>query len=245
MKDINKKDADPAATFVKHLNYMTIQNSEYYNLINESKNNHVKCYIKKADARKTNLPQDFIDLIITSPPYAISYEYADIHQLSLLWFGFINDLSKVRAKYIGTSSKRTITNEKKTSSTIATKVIKSLSFYDAGLANQVNNYVMDLEKSFGEMHRVLKYGKRACILIGDTKYKGVNIKNTEVSVELLKTTGFRIEDIIKRKISSKIFTPYRDSKGKFSSSREGNKIKIYQYEYIIIARKSLKTRNRI
>lgn len=33
-----------------------------------------------------NLPQ--IDLIVTSPPYVTSYEYADLHQLSSLWLVF-------------------------------------------------------------------------------------------------------------------------------------------------------------
>ena len=35
--------------------------------------------------------KNYVDLIITSPPYVTSYEYANLHQLSTLWLGYVND----------------------------------------------------------------------------------------------------------------------------------------------------------
>lgn len=32
-----------------------------------------------------------VDLLVTSPPYVTSYEYADLHQLSLIWLRFGDD----------------------------------------------------------------------------------------------------------------------------------------------------------
>ena len=32
-----------------------------------------------------NVEPPIVDMIITSPPYVTSYEYADLHQLSSLW----------------------------------------------------------------------------------------------------------------------------------------------------------------
>jgi len=233
MRDLNKKQVEPLNIFKRHLDFMTRQNLEYYLLLKDSRGRTVKSMVKKADARKTGLKSESIDLIITSPPYATSYEYVDIHQLSLLWFGFAENLQEIKKDYIGTSSKKTIPEI--ISSDIAKKMIKQLENFNHGLALQISNYVLDLEKSFLEMHRVLKPKKRLCVIIGDTEYKGVKILNTEVSLELLSKIGFKIEKVIKRRLSSKTFTPFRDKEGKFSKNKRGKKV--YQHEYIIIARK--------
>lgn len=42
-----------------------------------------------------------VDLIISSPPYVTSYEYADLHQLSSLWLGFADDYRDLRRGTIG------------------------------------------------------------------------------------------------------------------------------------------------
>lgn len=236
-RDLSKKVITPLDAFTKHLNFMTRQNFDYYKLIKDSKNQKVKSQIILADARQTSLNENMIDLIVTSPPYAISYEYADIHQLSLLWFNFAKDISLVRSSYIGTSSKKYAVDIKTIDSVVGLQIIKSLEKRDKQLANQIASYIVDLNSSFQEMYRVLKYRKRLCMIIGDTQYSGVRIRNTEISIELLTKIGFNVERIIKRRISSKIFTPYRDTKGKFSDNKKGHRKKVYQYEYIIIAKK--------
>jgi DNA modification methylase len=237
-KDLKKKIADPLSTFVKHLNFMTAQNLDYYNRLEKSQNQKIKCKVKKADARKTGLRKNSIDLIITSPPYAISYEYADIHQLSLLWFNFTNNIAETRKEYIGTSFKKMDIEKENIPSAVGLKTVIDLEKYDKGLAKQIANYIVDLNLSFREMKRVLKHGKSACIIIGDTEYRGVRIRNTEISTELLNNMGFRIKKVIKRRISSKNFTPYRDPNGKFSNDKNGKMRKIYKYEYIVIAKNS-------
>ncbi len=237
-RDSSKKDVEPAHAFIEHLNYMTKQNLEYYNLLDKSIN-IVESSVKKADARKTMLPKNSVDLIITSPPYAISYEYADIHQLSLLWFGSTKNIAGIRKDYIGTASKRKAIKSARIRSTRGLNTIKSLERLDTGLANQIANYIVDLDLTFREMHRVLKHGKKMCIILGDTRYLGIKIPNTDMAIELINNAGFNINKVIKRKICSKIFTPYRDSTGKFSDGESGKKRRIYQYEYIIIAKKKL------
>ena len=104
---------------------------------------------------------------------------------------------------------------------------------DKKTAKHVSNYYYDLERCYREMHRILKSNKYACIIIGNTEYRNIKIYNAEISIELLKNIGFEYKKIIKRKLSSKIFTPYRDKSGKFTDAKHGGKRKIYQHEYII------------
>jgi hypothetical protein len=48
-------------------------------------------------------PRKKMDLLVTSPPYVTSYEYADLHQLSSLWLGYASDYRELRAGSIGSS----------------------------------------------------------------------------------------------------------------------------------------------
>ena len=50
-----------------------------------------------APATPTHRP----DLIVTSPPYVTSYNYADIHQLSALWLGYASDYRTLRTNMLG------------------------------------------------------------------------------------------------------------------------------------------------
>jgi len=235
MRDLNKNEENPVEVFKKHLKFMTQKNLEFYELVKKSNADNYTCKMLKGDARNISIEGNSVDLIITSPPYVTSYEYADLHQLTSLWFNFANDISDIKRDFIGTSSRKN--TRKKHQSPTAKKILKKIRKKNMFYWKNINNYYFDLNRCYSEMYRVLKSNKFACIILGDTEYLGVKITNKTVSIELLKANGFEIHKIVKRKLSSKIFTPYRDKSGRFTNSSHGNKRKIYQYEYIIIAKK--------
>lgn len=234
-RDFEKKEEEPFVAFKKHLNYMSKKNNEFVDLLNSKKVGDVSCLMKNGDARRVNLPKEHIDLIVTSPPYVTSYEYAELHQLSILWFGYTDDIKKIKKNFVGTKSKKQI--RVTVGSDAAEVLIQKLKDKRLKLARHVSNYYFDLAKCYKEMYRVLKDDKYLCIIIGDTEYENIKIPNAEITMELLKNIGFEVKRIIKRKLSSKIFTPYRDKDGRFTDANHGNKRKIYQYEYLIFARK--------
>ncbi|MCX6765331.1 MAG: DNA methyltransferase, partial [Candidatus Nealsonbacteria bacterium] len=127
--------------------------------------------------KKLPIKSEAIDLIITSPPYVTSYEYADLHQLSLLWFGddpkhfkkwhhFSNEFIDFRRNFIGTSSKKEKSGD--FNSIIAKQIVNNLMKIDRPLAVDVANYFLDMKKVFAEMHRILKPKGKACVIIGNT-----------------------------------------------------------------------------
>ena len=69
---------------------------------------------------------------------------------------------------------------------------------------EVKNYFADMLECFCEMKRTLKKGGRACIVIGNTQFQGVNILNAEVFQEQFENIGFKTHDIIHREIPSKM-----------------------------------------
>ena len=233
-RDLNKKIEDPRLVFKRHLSFMTRKNGEFVDIINKSSKN-VSCRMIKGDARNIKLPNNHVDLIITSPPYVTSYEYADIHQLSTLWFGFANNIRDIKKEFIGSLSK--CRGRKQIQSVTAIATLNKLLTKDKRFTKIVSNYYYDLHKCYKEMHRIVKPDKYLCLIMGDTEYRGIKIPNSKISIELLRAVGFKVNKVIKRKLSAKIFTPYRDRKGKFTDAFKGSKKRIYQYEYIIIAQK--------
>ena len=235
MRDLNKVIEDPFKVFFRHLNYMVIKNRDFYNLVKEKKVKNVSTMMLKGDARKTELNDKSVDLIITSPPYVTSYEYADLHQISTLWFKYTDDIKKIKKHFIGTTTRQRVENE--INSVTANIVLNKISKKSKRYWRNISKYYFDLSKAYAEMYRVLRPDSYACLIIGDTEYFDISISNTNVSIELLKNSGFELVKVIKRKLSSKYFTPYRDKNGRFTRSTSSDKRKIYQYEYIIIAKK--------
>ena len=92
MKDLTKKQPSVYIAFKKHLLFMTRQNTEFFNFLKNKEYPVTDAKLMKGDARRLDLPNSSVDLVVTSPPYATSYEYADVHQLSILWFKFSDNL---------------------------------------------------------------------------------------------------------------------------------------------------------
>ena len=235
MRDLEKKIPDPFVIFEHHLKFMTERNKVFFEKLKEENKRSITCIMKKGDARKLEINSSSMDLVITSPPYMTSYEYAELHQLSSLWFGFAKDMNEIKEDFIGTSFRKS--TEENFRSKIAEDIIKGLYKENKSLARHASNYFSDIQRSYKEIYRVLKKDGVACIILGNTEYGSVKIKNAEASTELLRNIGFKILKIVKRRLTSKTFTPFRDGNGRFTNSRKAAKKTIYKHEYILVVRK--------
>jgi len=246
--DKSKVIAHPFNSFMNHLDSMVRKNRDFYEQLASSGNIKTKCEMRVKDStKKWPLVDESIDLIITSPPYVTSYEYADLHQLSLLWFGddpnqfkrlhrYTREFDQFRKQFIGTSYK-----EKKQGafgSNLAEEIVEQLYCKDRRLASDVANYYLDMNKAFKQMYRVLKVGGKAGLIIGNTELKGVAIENAQVAAEQMHNAGFMNQKYIKREITNKLITPWRDAKtGKFTGLENSDKKRVYQYEYVLLMQK--------
>jgi len=235
-RDLNKKPSDPIPTFYKQIKMMMRGNARFYELSKEKKHLEIPSQVYCTDARTIPAKDNSVSLIVTSPPYVTSYEYADLHQLTALWLEYTKDLSDFRKRFIGTSyhnKKDLILN-----SELAEKIRNELLEKDKKTAEEVSTYFSEMNQVFTEMKRMLKKGGKTCIVIGNTSLKGVEILNAEVFAEQLQNLGLKIADIIKREIPSKNLPSVRDEKtGKFARISDKNKVSAYPTEYILIMEK--------
>lgn len=211
-------------------------NTRLFEMLSEKGYLKVPSKVICTDARTIPAKDNSVSLIVTSPPYVTSYEYADLHQLTALWLEYTKDLSDFRKRFIGTSyhnKKDLILN-----STLAENIRKGLLEKDKKTAEEVSTYFSEMNQVFIEMKRILKKGGKTCIVIGNTNLKGIEILNAEVFVEQLQNLGLKIANIIKREIPSKNLPSVRDEKtGKFASITDKNKVSAYPTEYILVMEK--------
>ena len=235
-RDFEKKPAEPIKTFFKQIKMMLRGNQRLFEMLSEKGYLKIQSKVVCTDARTIPAKDNSISLIVTSPPYVTSYEYADLHQLTALWLEYTKDLSDFRKRFIGTSyhSKKNLV----LNSSIAENIRKELLNNDKKTAEEVSAYFSEMNQVFVEMKRILKKGGKTCVVVGNTSLKGVKILNAEVFVEQLQNLGLEVSDIIKREIPSKNLPSVRDKKtGKFASITDKNKIYAYPTEYILVMEK--------
>lgn len=232
-RDFEKIPSEPFKTFLKQMRMMLRGNAQLFEMLSVKSYLNVPSNVVCTDARTIPTNDGTASLIITSPPYVTSYEYADLHQLAALWLEYTKDLSDFRKRFIGTSyhNKKDLT----LNSTIAENIRKELLEKHKKTAEEVSTYFSEMNQVFVEMKRILKKGGKTCIVVGNTSLKGVKILNAEVFVEQLQNLGLKIADIIKREIPSKNLPSVRDKvTGKFASITDKNKVSAYPTEYIIV-----------
>jgi len=247
--DKDKVIPHPFNIFTKHIYFMTKRNNQFYEKLVNNKCLQIPTKMYLADStKKLSLQGNSVDLVITSPPYVTSYEYADLHQLSLFWFGndkkdfkqwhhYLEEFNIFRKKFIGTTLRKTQKKEV-FNSFLAENITNKLSFINKSLARSVAHYFSDMNKSFIEIFRFLKLGGKACIIIGNTTLNNVEITNAEVAIEQMQNIGFLPVEFIKREITNKMITPWRDKiDGRFTGLDNPNKKRVYQYEYILVMEK--------
>lgn len=195
-----------------------------------------KVKIENINFLNKKINRSFVDLIVTSPPYVTSYEYADLHQLSTLWLGFAEDYRSLRKGTIGSLYHNSNFNEDiKELNKTGEKIVFQLYNYDKRKAKSAAKYFVDIQKSVYKAFDILNKNSLALFVIGNTEYRSVRIDNAKHLVESMILAGFEDIEVTKRKISKKILTPYRDNKGKFTTNR--NSRKVYAEEFLIIGTK--------
>jgi len=237
-RDLNKIIGIPMNLFSRQIKKMIRGNDVYWNILSTNVKGNLKSYLnlKKADARNLPAENNSVSLIVTSPPYVTSYEYADLHQLTALWLEYTKSVNEFREGFIGSIHKKEF-DHNGIKSKIARQELEELSKQSKKEAESVKNYFFEMQQCFEEMYRVLKTKGRACIVIGNTELKKVPILNAEVFTEMMIGLGFKIHKIIKRRIPSKVLPQTRDSKtGRFTSTGDSDRL-AYAYEYILMMEK--------
>ena len=234
-RDPNKARRDVMEAFDSQFELMRRANEGNVDAYVPNKNNTISIDTRNFLSKRTR--RHVADLIVTSPPYVVSYDYADIHQLSAMWLGFATDYRDLRKNMIGNQygvrppSESVFDQLCKTGKETYNDLLK----VDRGKAASVIRYFMDLRRTADRCWHLLNDNGLAIFVIGNTQYRDVKIDNAGYLAECLVKADFKDVEIMRRKVSLKIMTPYRDSKGRFT--RDSNDRQVYSEEFVVTGRK--------
>ncbi len=159
--------------------------------------------IKKGDARCLNTQEDeSVNLVVTSPPYANAIDYMRAHKFSLSWFGHpIDDLSQLRATYIGSERLKKTENNNTLPDTVKS-IIGSLKEKDKKQSEVLKKYFLEMQEVFREIYRVLKPDSAAVVVVGSSTMRGIDVKTHEgladIAANLQKP--FKVAGVVPRRL---------------------------------------------
>ncbi|MBP5428718.1 MAG: hypothetical protein J6Z04_05480 [Clostridia bacterium] len=198
-------------------------------------NQRINIFTQNFIAKKSFEP---VDLIISSPPYVTSYEYADLHQLSSLWLDYTDDYKTLRKGSIGSVYNSDGFNlQLEELNNCGQRIVQELlgdKQTPSSKVKSVARYYTDMQHTIHNCTKMLRKSGMAFFVVGDTEYKGVKIQNSEHLIECMVNEGFSDIKAAKRTISNKLLTPYRDNAGKFTSDKSSRTI--YHEEFLISGR---------
>lgn len=169
ISDNSRRRRNFKSSFIKNLNLMIQSIKDYIEIKEELNLTLGEVNILVGDSRNIELENSSIDGIITSPPYSIALDYVENDAHSLKDLGY--DVLKIRNDFIG---------------------VRGIG------KNKIELYNEDMKKSYREMHRVLKPGKFAVIIIGNASYQGREIQTVEFTIDFMESIGFKLEKNINK-----------------------------------------------
>lgn len=151
-------------SFKDNVEKMLLSTKDFKEAVEELKLPLGKVQTNIGDARNLEFESESMDGIITSPPYSIALDYVKNDAHALEALGY--DLERVREEFIGVRG----TGKRK-----------------------VELYNKDMERSYNEMHRVLKEGKHCVIVIGNATLQGQEVRTVDKTIDHCKKIGFKLE----------------------------------------------------
>jgi DNA modification methylase len=185
-----------------------------------------------ADGNIEKLPfaNESVDLVVTSPPYASNaIDYMRAHKFSLVWMGFsISDLGSLRHRYIGGDSVSRINYLQLPA--FAQEVVRTIAKVDKKKAQVLHRYYSEMTVALQEIKRVLKPGKAAVVVVGNSIMRGISTETDRCLGEIGKHIGFELVHIGIRDLDrDKRMLPARKNGNSMSSQIEA---RMHQ-EYIL------------
>lgn len=160
--------------------------------------NQPQASITNADARKLPLPDDSVDIVVTSPPYLNAIDYLRGHKFSLVWMGHsISDVRELRSTNVGAEVSATANDKDKATETVMQDMCDGGELVGRN-HGMLRRYVRDLREVVRENFRVLRPGGKAVYVVGNCNLRETFIENSKCVTDLAVEAGFVVHSSRKR-----------------------------------------------
>lgn len=219
-------DADVFGLFKEQLALQFSRVEKFWRIRGYAPNPFFPSYVIAGDNRlkatydALGLADESVDLVLTSPPYAMALPYIDTDRLSLLTLLGLNGAERrpLEQTLIG-SRELTVANKRRLEAGFlcddglpneCLKFVRDLhkaleSSPDSGFRKQnmpalTHRFLMDMEAVFKQLYRLCKPGAEAMVVIGDSKMtidgNDIRIPSTDLAEKIAVSRGFTAVDRI-------------------------------------------------
>ena len=150
---------------------------------------------------RTELNGGTWDLAIFSPPYPNSFDYTDVYNVELWTLGYLKN-SHANRKL----RQATLTSHVQTSrpydpppegsprlETTLEKLAEARSLlWNHRIPEMVGAYFADLMSTIERVHRRISTGGSIWLVVGDSRYAGVQIETADIIIDLAEASGWRV-----------------------------------------------------
>lgn len=164
-----------------------------------------------ANTEEIPLSDDSVDLIITSPPYINAQKYLRSIRNETLWLRLVNsyetlldmDRASIGTERVYKYEYDEIQGNIFLGHKMADRLVKRIAGQNWKLALIVFKFFNRMRVVIREMHRVLREGFKAIIVVGNNTISGIKVPSSRIIADMAVDTGFKlnhifVDDIISR-----------------------------------------------
>lgn len=198
---------------IEPLRYFEEKVKEYCNQM-VAFSTYLNCYFEKSakaevigkDARKIELGDESVNLIVTSPPFMNAQEYFRTTKFEIYWTGLAEaeEIRNLERQLIGVErvSNHEYAELHLTNNLRLDDIIKKIYDVDKQRAYILYQYFVEMGKAFKEFHRILAKSGCFVITIGDNIVRKIPVPTHELIIDIAENNaGFKCErvgyDVIK------------------------------------------------
>lgn len=188
----------------------------------------------------SQVPDNSVDIVVTSPPYGDSrttVAYGQFSRVSLQWCSFdslsYKEIVDIDRNLMG-GTKFNKGFENNLCSPVLNHALEKICVNEDSLerAGDVYSFYKDLHDVLQTVAKKCKTNSYQFWVVGNRTVKGVNLKTDEILVEIAKNIGLHHVTTIERTISNKVMPSLNSP-----TNKPGEKIKTMSEEFIVILRK--------
>jgi hypothetical protein len=156
-------------------------------------------HVIRGDSRVALQRVEMVDLAVFSPPYPNSFDYTDVYNIELWMLGYLRDRTDNRELRLSTLSshvqvKREYAGAPRGSDlldvTVAKLADESLKLWSQHLPAMVGAYFADMTGVLSQVRDVLRPKGEVWMVVGDSRYGGVDVPVASILSELAVQIGF-------------------------------------------------------
>ncbi len=180
-----------------------LKTGQFRNEVDNSKNLHL------GDARvliNISIPDDSIDLIITSPPYLNSRDYTDSYMLELKALDYVKtyqDITAIRKGTVRSHVQLRWVEQLESKSVELKSLIEKLDEaennghprWNKQIINMIRAYFRDMEDLFKMFFQKVKSGGYIYFNVSNSAYYGILVDTIKIIADIAETSGFNVVEI--------------------------------------------------